>query len=230
VDDNEVNLEYMRVLLEAAGHEVHTATGGMEALRLLETRLVDAVFLDIQMPGMTGLEVARRIRGSSGARYPADLPILALTAFDPAELEDPDVRFDGVFGKPADIPRLLAAADSALARYDAASPVLFNENNPGGLKQRKALLTNAESEGRFALKALASALESGRGAEDSDRSDARAAVGRVIEVLESLAAPGAAAAARQLEAFFPSEDASSLAVRFARLSRALDAALTRLRE
>ena len=230
VDDNEVNLEYMRVLLEAAGHEVHTATGGMEALRLLETRLVDAVFLDIQMPGMTGLEVARRIRGSSGARYPADLPILALTAFDPAELEDPDVRFDGVFGKPADIPRLLAAADSALARYDAASPVLFNENNPGGLKQRKSLLTNAESEGRFALKALASALESGRGAEDTDRADARAAVGRVIEVLESLAAPGAAAAARQLEAFFPSEDASSLAVRFARLSRALDAALTRLRE
>jgi CheY-like chemotaxis protein len=109
VDDNEVNLEYMRVLLEEAGHDVQTADGGMEALRILETRLVDAVFLDIQMPGMSGLELARRIRKSPGSRFPADIPLIALTAFDPAELEDPEIRFDGVFNKPVDIRRLLSA-------------------------------------------------------------------------------------------------------------------------
>jgi PAS domain S-box-containing protein len=229
VDDNEVNLEYMRVLLEAAGHEARTATGGREALHILETHLVDAVFLDVQMPVMTGLELARRIRGASGTRYPADLPIIALTAFDPSELEDPDVRFDGVFGKPADIPRLLAAVDAALAKYDAASPVLFSEQNPGEAEQRESILAGAESKGRAALDTLTSTLESGFDAEDPNRADARAAAGRLVAAFETLAASGAATAARQLETFFPSEDASSLAVRLARLGRAFDLALTRFR-
>ncbi len=228
VDDNEVNLEYMRVLLEDAGHEVHAASGGMDALGILETRLVDLVFLDVQMPNMSGLELARRIRGSSGRRYPPGIPLIALTAFDPAELEDPETRFDGVFSKPADIQKLLAAAESAIGRMDAASPVLFSERLSGRKESRQDVLDKARAAGEGSIQAIAAALDIGRTGKPPAGADARDAVERLVKVFESLAAPGAALSVRQMEAFFSSEDASSLAVRLARLRRALETALARL--
>ncbi len=68
VDDDDLVRGSARRLLRAAGHEVHLAAGGIEALRFLEVRAaeLDAVLLDLTMPGMDGVEVLRAMR----ARWP----------------------------------------------------------------------------------------------------------------------------------------------------------------
>ena len=62
VDDDPAILELSQILLERDGHEVTVAGSGAEALRLLAKRQFDVIFLDEEMPGMSGVEVAKRIR------------------------------------------------------------------------------------------------------------------------------------------------------------------------
>jgi signal transduction histidine kinase/CheY-like chemotaxis protein/HPt (histidine-containing phosphotransfer) domain-containing protein len=79
VEDNEVNREVAKLLLEGHGVVVDEAASGIEALELFEQQRYDVVLMDIQMPGMNGLEATARIRAHSDARRAAT-PILALTA------------------------------------------------------------------------------------------------------------------------------------------------------
>ncbi len=122
VDDNEVNLSYMATILENAGHRVETASSGAAALALLEARPPDAAVLDIQMPGMSGIELARRIRSYSGERYDPLLPLAALTAFDAEEVRRSSADFAAVFPKPVDVGRLLKAVDEAVDAAERAAP------------------------------------------------------------------------------------------------------------
>lgn len=62
VDDNLINLELMTFLLEADGFEVTGSTNAEEALQLLNTLTPDILLLDVQLPGMSGLELLRKIR------------------------------------------------------------------------------------------------------------------------------------------------------------------------
>ena len=78
VDDNEFNLDVLESMLSVAGVEVVTAANGRDALDILALGPApDAVLLDIQMPGMDGYEVARRIR--ENVQW-LGLPVLAVTA------------------------------------------------------------------------------------------------------------------------------------------------------
>lgn len=76
VDDEEDIVTLMRDFLEAAGYRVLAAPDGAAALATLESEPVDAVLLDIMMPGLSGYDVLRRIRETS------DVPVLFLTARD----------------------------------------------------------------------------------------------------------------------------------------------------
>ena len=83
VEDNPVNRKLARNVLRARGWCVIEATSGEEALRVLRRSSPDLVLMDIQLPGMDGLEVTRRIKADPAT---AALPIIALTAH--AQLAD----------------------------------------------------------------------------------------------------------------------------------------------
>jgi signal transduction histidine kinase/ActR/RegA family two-component response regulator len=78
VDDNAVNLLVLDQLLTAFGHTVAKAASGPEALGLLAAQPFDIVLLDIQMPGMTGIEALQKLRETPGPNQ--QVPVVALTA------------------------------------------------------------------------------------------------------------------------------------------------------
>ncbi|MDO7845179.1 response regulator [Hymenobacter sp. M29] len=79
VEDNPVNREVAQLLLEGHGVLVDEAASGIEALEQFELHRYDVVLMDIQMPGMNGLEATARIRAHADPTKAAT-PILALTA------------------------------------------------------------------------------------------------------------------------------------------------------
>ncbi|MBU1229082.1 MAG: PAS domain S-box protein [Proteobacteria bacterium] len=91
-EDNLVSQLAARSFLQRAGHEVHTAVSGLEVLALLEAGTYDAVLMDIQMPGMDGVEATRRIRSHDGSLFDPNIPIIALTAY--AQLSEQKAFFE----------------------------------------------------------------------------------------------------------------------------------------
>jgi two-component system sensor histidine kinase BarA len=85
VDDNEANSKLVTVLLEDMGIRVIAADSGPQALLELEQHSIDMIFMDIQMPGMNGLEATRLIRLKKTSK---ELPIIALTAHAIADEKD----------------------------------------------------------------------------------------------------------------------------------------------
>jgi two-component system, cell cycle response regulator DivK len=78
VDDNPANLKLARVLLAAEGYLIRTAEHAEEALEILETFTPRLILMDIQLPGIDGLELTRRLKADPARK---DIIILALTAY-----------------------------------------------------------------------------------------------------------------------------------------------------
>ena len=85
VDDESVGLEVRKILLERAGYRVVTALDGDRGLEIFQNEPVEAVVLDYAMPGLTGAEVATRMRVLK-----PQIPILMLSAYTslPAEVHN----------------------------------------------------------------------------------------------------------------------------------------------
>jgi DNA-binding response OmpR family regulator len=79
IDDDPFIRQYVVDSLSMEGYEVETAEDGFAGLRALADSSFDAVLLDLMMPGMSGHDVLKRIRESSGY---SDIPVVMLTAFD----------------------------------------------------------------------------------------------------------------------------------------------------
>jgi CheY-like chemotaxis protein len=79
VEDNLISQQLLRDLLEKTGHTVTVAANGEDALAALERDSFDVMLLDVQMPGMSGLEVSAHIRAKERT-VGGHLPIIALTA------------------------------------------------------------------------------------------------------------------------------------------------------
>jgi CheY-like chemotaxis protein len=77
VDDNPTNLRLICSILETRGYRLLEATSGAQALGILERERPDLVLLDIQMPNLSGTEVARRVRHNPNT---AHLKLIAVTA------------------------------------------------------------------------------------------------------------------------------------------------------
>ena len=99
VDDNADNLAVARILLESKGIHVHTAEDAEEALAYLSRSIPDLILMDIQLPGMDGLELTRKLRQTPSFDQ---VPIVALSAY--AMNSDREMAFEagcqGYISKP----------------------------------------------------------------------------------------------------------------------------------
>jgi two-component system cell cycle response regulator DivK len=78
VDDNAVNLKLLRVTLAVAGYDVQTAIDAEQALSVLTSFRPRVILMDIQLPGMDGLELTRRLKANPATK---DAIVLAVTAY-----------------------------------------------------------------------------------------------------------------------------------------------------
>lgn len=122
VDDDPMNLRVVQEILGAFGHQGVMASSGEEALQRLATEPFDIMLIDIHMPGMTGIDVVRFLRGSSGRQ--CDIPVIALTAdvYSRRPAEYLALGFNDFVSKPILVADLMAA----IKRCVAAQPVALS--------------------------------------------------------------------------------------------------------
>ncbi len=80
-EDNDLNQKLIVKLLKNRGHKCTLAEDGRETIEKLKEDTFDAIFMDIQMPGMNGIDATKRIRGSRDDGFDPDIPIVAVTAY-----------------------------------------------------------------------------------------------------------------------------------------------------
>jgi CheY-like chemotaxis protein len=114
VDDNAVNLKLTRVLLRGAGYDVQTAADAEEALRLLEAHKPRLILMDVQLPGISGLELTQRLKADARTR---DVIVVALTAYAMKGDEEKALAAgcDAYVSKPIDTDALLVLVADLLA-------------------------------------------------------------------------------------------------------------------
>jgi two-component system cell cycle response regulator DivK len=92
VEDNPKNLKLVRDVLQFSGFEVIEATSGEDGVRLAKESEPDLILMDLQLPGIDGIEALRQIRAINTARQ---VPVVAVTAF--AMNEDRERAFESGF-------------------------------------------------------------------------------------------------------------------------------------
>ena len=114
-EDNAVNRELLRELLEARGYTVLEARNGQEALQMIERSLPELLLLDIGMPVLDGFAVIRKIRENPRL---APLPVVAVTAYAMRGDREKILAsgFDGYLSKPLNPSSLTQELDRLLTK------------------------------------------------------------------------------------------------------------------
>jgi two-component system response regulator LytT len=136
VDDEALARDELAFLLgQAGGIEIVGQAGdGVEALSTIERLQPDVVFLDVQMPGLTGFEVARQLLDGEPASH-----IIFVTAFDQHAIEAFEVNAVDYLLKPVDPSRLDIALQRARRRISSERPPI-GEATPIGAEQLERIV------------------------------------------------------------------------------------------
>ncbi|SHE56971.1 Hpt domain-containing protein [Marinitoga hydrogenitolerans DSM 16785] len=104
VDDDEINREVGRIIIESLGPTVITVENGEEAIEMIKNNYFDIVFMDIQMPVMNGYEATKKIR-----EFNKSIPIIAMTAHLILQYKEEAIKsgMNDFITKPIEIERLL---------------------------------------------------------------------------------------------------------------------------
>lgn len=134
VDDDALTLTLLSTLLEHAGYQVTQAHSGEDAFNIAMVQNFDLALLDINMPGMSGLELAKRLKAET------DIPFMFLSAMSNSDIVKQAVDFGavGYLVKPLDTFNLIPTLEAGLARAEEISKLKASESN----------LTNALAAGR----------------------------------------------------------------------------------
>ena len=102
VEDNERNLKLLRDVLEYAGYDVRVARTGEDGVTLAVKEPPDLVLMDLQLPGIDGMEALRQLRESPRT---ANIPVVAVTAQAMKQDRERalDAGFDGYVEKPISV-------------------------------------------------------------------------------------------------------------------------------
>ena len=141
VDDEDALLRTLTMNLRARGYDVTTAGDGEAALAELRAQVADAVILDLGLPGISGVEVLRELRGWSS------VPVIVLSARHGSndKVEALDVGADDYVTKPFGIDELLARLRSAVRRAGAPEPQTVEAGDLRiDLQDRRVLRAGAE--------------------------------------------------------------------------------------
>jgi two-component system, cell cycle response regulator DivK len=115
VEDNPTNMKLTTFVLESADYVVITATDAEIGLTLARERHPDLILMDIQLPGMDGLEATALLKADEATR---GIPVVALTALA-MKGDEERIRAagcDGYIAKPLDYKELLAAVKASLEK------------------------------------------------------------------------------------------------------------------
>ena len=112
-DDDAASRELIEIILSSENYHIVTAQNGNEVLELIRQTPVDLILLDVLMPGMTGMEVCRKLKSDPEFQL---IPIIFLTALDQMEdrVESFDLGVNEFMSKPFSPPELLARVKSLL--------------------------------------------------------------------------------------------------------------------
>ena len=108
VEDNDKNMKLARDILQAKGYATLEAVTGEDGVRLARERLPALILMDIQLPGISGIEALRQLRADP---LTASIPVIAVTAsVMPSHRRDiTDAGFDGYVTKPIGLKELVEA-------------------------------------------------------------------------------------------------------------------------
>lgn len=115
VEDNDDLSVLFKLVLESAGYEVTTVNNGYDALENIAKIQPQLILMDIMMPGISGLKVARDVKQKQDYQ---SLPILLVSAVD--RLQDEQLtssKADGIIYKPFDLDELISRVDSLVGDY-----------------------------------------------------------------------------------------------------------------
>ena len=115
VEDNEKNMKLFRDVLRATGYTTLGATTGEDAVELAQSYEPALVLMDVQLPGIDGLEALRRLRQDE---LTASIPVLAVTAQAMSGDRERflEAGFDGYLSKPIDVAELIQVVQEHCGR------------------------------------------------------------------------------------------------------------------
>ena len=118
VEDNEKNMKLVRDVLQAKGYKTLEAVTGEDGVRLAKEHVPALVLMDIQLPGINGIEALKQMRADP---VTASIPVIAVTASVMASdrRNITDAGFDGYVGKPLNLKEFLDAVAAAVRERGA---------------------------------------------------------------------------------------------------------------
>ena len=118
VEDNEKNMKLVRDVLQAKGHATIEAGTGEDGIRLATERKPDLILMDIQLPGINGIEALRVLRANPAT---ATIPAVAVTAsvMQQDRKQITEAGFDGYLGKPLNLKEFLDTVRAMLEKGNA---------------------------------------------------------------------------------------------------------------
>jgi diguanylate cyclase (GGDEF)-like protein len=143
VDDHEDNVELLRARLEAWGYRTDCAMDGASALRSVYEAAPDLILLDVMMPEIDGIEVARRIKADASLPF---IPIIMQTALDSIEhkVEGLDAGADDYITKPIHFSELQARVRSLLRIKALQEKVANRERELSEMNDRLLLISRTD--------------------------------------------------------------------------------------
>ncbi len=113
VEDNEKNLKLVRDVLQVKGYATIEAINAEDGIELASARKPDLILMDIQLPGMSGIDALKVLRSNAGT---ASIPVIAVTAsvMQQDRKQIMEAGFNAYVGKPINLKEFLDAVRNAL--------------------------------------------------------------------------------------------------------------------